>query len=245
MKLKRILSALAAAAVMVSACAFPSYAEGETAAFCFDTDASLSSWETYGSVTETGLKLSISNDIKETGDGSLCISENVSAGDINNENSYGGAYVSAETLGLSSFSGCTVEMSVYIDKDAAALTDSFTIFSDGIVWLASSVPSENAGKWTTVSLTIPENADNTRIGFEIPVFTSYSGNAAYIDNIIIRDVNGSTVANVGDEKVSASSIDVSIGTGARIALLVVLVVIILAVIGGIGFVVSSLLKRFT
>ena len=66
-----------------------------------------------------------------------------------------------------------------------------------------------------------------------------------MDNIIIYNADGTAVANVGDEKISSGSIEVSIGTGARIALLVVLVVIILAVVGGIGYVVSSMLKKFT
>ncbi|MCI5905235.1 MAG: hypothetical protein MRZ61_08870 [Oscillospiraceae bacterium] len=247
MKIKGFVSLLASAAMILSAGAVSVYAEeagNETATFCFDTADSLSLWETYGSTAETGFKLSIDDSVKETGDGSLLLSENVTE-NIAADNQFGGAYISAEKLGLESFKGCTVQMSVYFDKDAAKAAEAFTVFSDGIIWQTSAVSSDNAGRWTKVSLTVPENADNKKIGFTIPVFSQYSGAAAYVDNIIIYNADGTAIANVGDEKISSGSIEVSIGTGARIALLVVLVVIILAVIGGIGYVVSSMLKKFT
>lgn len=246
MKIKGFISLLASAALILSMGAAPVYAEeagDETATFCFDTAESLSLWETYGSAAETGFELSIDSSVKETGDGALLISENVT-GDISPDNRFGGAYISAESLGLESFKGCTVRMSVYFDKNAAKAADTFTVFSDGIIWQTSAVSSENAGRWVKVTLTVPENADNTKIGFTIPVFSQYSGAAAYVDNIIIYNADGTAVANVGDEKISSESIEVSIGTGARIVLLVVLVIIILAVIAGIGYVVSSMLKKF-
>lgn len=247
MKIKGFVSLLASAALILSAGAVQVCAEDvntETATFCFDTADSLSLWETYGSTAETGFELSIDSSVRETGDGALLISENV-AEDIDSDSQFGGAYISAESLGLESFKGCTVQMSVYFDKSAAEAAEAFTVFSDGIVWQTSAVSSENAGRWTKVSLTVPENADNTKIGFTIPVFSQYSGAAAYVDNIIIYNADGTAVANVGDEKISAGSIEVSIGNGARIALLVVLVIVILAVVGGIGYVVSSVLKKFT
>ncbi len=246
--MKKIISIFAAVTVMLSSSAFAASAEttsaDDAATYCFDSDVSLAQWEAYGSTAETGFSLSIDTSIKESGDGSLCVSENI-AEDIDADSRFGGTYVSAGTLGLESFKGCTIEMSVYLDEDAAAAGGSFTMFSDGIVWLTSAVTSENAGKWVTLSLTVPENADNTRIGFTIPVFSQYNGKAAYVDNLTVYSSDGTAIANVGDQKISSGSIVVSLSTGARIALLIVLVVIIAAVVGGIGFVVSSFIKRFT
>lgn len=247
MKIKGFVSLLASVALILSAGAAQVCAEEavtETATFCFDTADSLSLWETYGSVAETGFELGIDPDLKEKGDGALRISENVTE-EIATDNQFGGAYITAESMGLESFKGCTVQMSVYFDKTAAGLADAFTVFSDGIVWQTSAISSESAGRWVKVSLTVPENAENTKIGFTIPVFKQYSGAAAYVDNVIIYNADGKAIANVGDEKISSGSIVVSIGTGARIALLAVLVVVILAVVGGIGYVVSSVLKKFT
>lgn len=247
MKIKGFVSLLASAAIILSvgaASVCAEEADAETATFCFDTADSLSMWETYGAIEETGFAMSIDSSVKETGDGSLLISENVT-GDVSADNKFGGAYITAEALGLESFKGCTVQMSVYFDKSAAKAADAFTVFADGMVWQTSAISSENAGRWTKVSLTVPENADNTKIGFTIPVFNKYSGAAAYVDNIIIYNANGTAIANIGDEKTSSGNIEVSLGTGARIILLVVLVIVILAVVGGIGYVVSSMLKKFT
>lgn len=86
--------------------------------FCFDNDSSNSMWSLYGPTDETGFKLSIAEDIKETGKGSLCISETV-AKDIELDERYGGAFITAEQVGLESFAGCTFQVSAKFDEEAA------------------------------------------------------------------------------------------------------------------------------
>ena len=74
--MKKIISALLAAAVISVSGLIPAMAADEAviqnATFCFDNDTSLSMWETYGSVKETGFELSISG-TAESGRGSLGI----------------------------------------------------------------------------------------------------------------------------------------------------------------------------
>ena len=154
-------------------------------------------------------------------------------------------YFTAESLGLEDFKGCTVRMSVLFDENAADAVSDFTEFSDGVVWITSGISDENSGRWSKVSLTVPENASNTKIGFTIPVYSQYSGAVAYVDNVVVYKADGTAIENQGDYSLTSDGITVSIGTGGRIGLVIVLVILIFAIIGGIGFVVSTCLKRFT
>ena len=150
----------------------------------------------------------------------------------------------SSSVGLDSFAGCTVSMKVLFDSDAAKLAQSFSVFSDGIVWLSTDLSNENAGKWTDVSLTVPENADNTRIGFSIPVFESYNGAVAYIDELTVTTSDGMAIANIGDRK-EASQVTVSISKGPRIILIVLVCVILVGVVACVGFVISKFQNKFT
>ena len=171
-------------------------------------------------------------------------SENITS-DISEDQQFGGVYFTAESLGLEDFKGCTVRMSVLFDENAADAVSDFTVFSDGVVWITSGISDENSGRWSKVSLTVPENASNTKIGFTIPVYSQYSGAVAYVDNVVVYKADGTAIENQGDYSLTSDGITVSIGTGGRIGLVIVLVILIFAIIGGIGFVVSTCLKRFT
>ena len=195
------------------------------------------------STTETGFKASIDEQTKVDGNGSLKLSENVTES-IADDNRFGGVYIDSSSVGLDSFAGCTVSMKVLFDSDAAKLAQSFSVFSDGIVWLSTDLSNENAGKWTDVSLTVPENADNTRIGFSIPVFESYNGAVAYIDELTVTAPDGMAIANIGDQK-EASQVTVSISKGPRIILIVLVCVILVGVVGCVGFVISKFQNKFT
>lgn len=242
MQIKKIIAAAAASIMALSTAAFSAFAD-EYATFCFDTDTSISMLQSYGSTTETGFSASIDEQTKNDGSGSLMLSENVTesvAADIR----FGGIYIESSSLGLDSFAGCTVTMKVMFDENAAKLAESFSVFTDGIVWMTYDLSNEQAGKWADVTLTVPENADNSRIGFAIPIFEAYNGVVAYIDDLIVTKPDGTVVANIGDQKES-SKIEVSIGKTARIILLVVVCVIIVAVIAGVGFIISKFQNRFT
>ena len=242
MKITKIIAAAAASVMALSAAAFSAFAVDE-ATFSFDTDTSLSMFQSYGSTTETGFKASIDEQTKVDGNGSLKLSENVTES-IADDNRFGGVYIDSSSVGLDSFAGCTVSMKVLFDSDAAKLAQSFSVFSDGIVWLSTDLSNENAGKWTDVSLTVPENADNTRLGFSIPVFESYNGAVAYIDELTVTTPDGMAIANIGDQK-EASQVTVSISKGPRIILIVLVCVILVGVVACVGFVISKFQNKFT
>lgn len=244
--MKKIISAFLAAVTAAALSSVPVIAEesARNATYCFDNDSAITAWESYGSTDLTGLELSVTKDKKESGDGALCISENITS-DISEDQQFGGVYFTAESLGLEDFKGCTVRMSVLFDENAADAVSDFTVFSDGVVWITSGISDENSGRWSKVSLTVPENASNTKIGFTIPVYSQYSGAVAYVDNVVVYKADGTAIENQGDYSLTSDGITVSIGTGGRIGLVIVLVILIFAIIGGIGFVVSTCLKRFT
>lgn len=245
--MKKIISALLAAAVISVSGLIPAMAADEAviqnATFCFDNDTSLSMWETYGSVKETGFELSISG-TAESGRGSLGIVESCK-GNIADDNKFGGAYITAEALGLENFKGCTIQASVMFDSQVGQNADSFTMFSDGIVWVSTQISSDTAGRWSKVSLTVPDNADNTKIGFTIPVYSAYEGNVAYIDNLVIYNSDGTIIANIGDQQSAPADAIVPVSLGGRITLIVVLVVIIAIAALCARFVIVSLKKKFT
>lgn len=242
MKITKIIAAAAASVMALSAAAFSVFAADE-ATFSFDTDSSLSMLQSYGSTTETGFSASIDEQTKVSGNGSLKLSENVTES-IADDDRFGGLYFESSSLGLDSFAGCTVSMKVYFDENAAKLAPSFSVFSDGIVWMSYDLGNDQAGKWTDVALTVPENADNTRIGFAIPIFEGYNGAVAYIDDLTITNSDGTTVANIGDQK-EASQITVSISKGPRIILIVLVCVILVGVVACVGFVISKFQNKFT
>lgn len=243
MKLKKILSAILASAVIAGTSVITAFAAGEgEAAYCFDNTSKLSDWQTYGSTAETGFKISHTNLISKNGNGCILISES-SAGDI--ENQFGGAYISAEALGVDDFRGCTVEMSMLLCEGAEGFYDNLSLYSDGIIWLTQPAENLSTSEWTTVTMVVPENADNTKIGFTIPTFNAYTGDIVYIDDVSVTKPDGTVIANTGDYEARKVKSEDAVSTGTNIALTVLLVVLILAIIGGIGLIVSAAIRRFT
>lgn len=242
MKITKIIAAAAASVMALSAVVFSAFAADE-ATFCFDNDTSLSMFQSYGSTTETGFTASIDEQTKVNGNGSLKLSENVTES-IADDSRFGGLYFDSTSIGLDSFAGCTVSMKVLFDKDAAKLAQSFTVFSDGIVWMNTDLSNENAGKWADVAIAIPGNADNTRLGFSIPIFESYNGTVAYIDDLTVTTADGTVIANIGDQQ-EASQITVSISKGPRIILIILVCVILVGVVACVGFVISKFQNKFT
>lgn len=242
MKITKLIAAAAASVMALSAAAFSAFADDE-ATMCFDTDTSLSMLQSYGSTEETGFSASINEQTKVSGNGSLMLSENVTES-IADDSRFGGLYFESSSVGLDSFAGCTISMKVFLDKDAAKLMQTFSIFSDGIVWMNTDISNENAGKWTDISISVPGNADNTKFGFSIPIYESYSGTVAYIDDLTVTKSDGTVVANIGDQK-EASQIEVSISKGPRIVLIIVVCLILVGVVACVGFVISKFQNKFT
>lgn len=242
MKLKKIFAALTAAAAIFSAASFTAFAlEDGQATYCFDTADKLADWQTYGSAAETGFSFKQITANSKNGEGCIAVSENVT-GEISD--AYGGAFISAETLGLPNFSGCTVSMSVLLNAAAVNNIENFSLYSDGVIWLETPIIELDASNWTEVTLTIPENAENSNIGFTIPTFSLFSGEIVYIDDFAVTNADGTLIANVGDYKAKSAVETETVSTGTNIVLTIVLVVLILAIVAGIGIIVSSVIKRF-
>lgn len=242
MKIKKIFAVLAAAAVMAAMSVTCFAVRDGEAAYCFDTADRISDWETYGSVDETGFKFKQTTRESKNGQGSLLVSEDVT-GAIND--SYGGAYVSASTVGLSDFAGCTISMSVLLAGNAANHHENLSLFSDGIIWLEASSEEVNSETWTDIVLEIPEDTANSKVGFTIPTFELYSGDVLYIDDFAIADANGNFIANLGDYSFKNAVTNINtVPRWVNIVLTVVLVLLIAVIIGGIGMLISSGRPKF-
>lgn len=243
MKLKKFLSAALAFAVITAGSAFSAFAltDGE-AAYCFDNGSMLSEWQTYGSVEETGFQAVQTSGVSKNGNGSLLVSVNVAE---EPENQFGGMYIDASTFGLDSFQGCTIEMSVLLCEGAEGFYDNLSVFSDGMVWIASSPEALSTSEWTAVTLEIPQNAANTRVGFTIPTYLPHKGDIVYIDDFSVTDSNGTLIANRGDYYAREITTAETVSSGTNIVLTILLVVLILVIVGGIGIIVSSAIKRFS
>lgn len=241
MKIKRILAAVSAAVVMGTA-SVTCFAVGEgEAAYCFDTADRVSDWQTYGSVDETGFKFKSTAKESKNGEGSLVVSLDLSEPV---ENTYGGAFIDAATVGLGDFSGCTVTMSVLLTGSAEGRCDKFALYSDGMIWLQATSADLNSKTWTDITLVIPDDVSNSKIGFTIPTFDVYKGDVLYIDDFSIIKSDGSAVANMGDHKIKTIQSESTVAGWVNIVLIVVLVLLIGVIIGGIGMLVSSGIKKF-
>lgn len=242
MKLKKFFAVLtAAAAILTSSSLTAAALEDGQATYCFDTADKLADWKTYGSTAETGFSFKQITTASKNGEGCIAVSES-SAGDASE--TYGGAFISAETLGLPDFGGCTVSMSVLLNSEAEGFADNFSLYSDGMIWLETPVINIDSKEWTEVTLAIPENAENNKVGFTIPTFSPYVGEIVYIDDFAVTKADGTVIANVGDYKAKSVSETASVSSGTNIILTIVLVVLILAIVAGIGVIVSSVIKKF-
>lgn len=243
MKFKKIVSAVLASAVAAGMCAANAFAvEDGGATYCFDTNAKMSDFLSYGSVEQTGIELAHTVYESANGNGCIVVSEN-SSGDA--EDKFGGFYVEAATLGLESFDGCTVEMSVKLCEGADGFYDNLALFSDGMIWLAQTAPELSTKEWTTVTMQVAEGAENTKAGFTIPTFKAFIGDIVYIDDFVVTDKDGKVVANMGDYEKEQVSTEDAASTGQNILMTILLVVLILAIVGGIGLIVSSAIRRFS
>lgn len=243
MKLKKILASVIAAAAIVTSASFTALAlEDGQATYCFDTADKLSDWQTYGSTSETGFSFKQITAKSKNGEGCIAVSEKVTD-DVSE--TYGGAYISAETLGLQNFSGCTISMSVLLNDAAAGYIENFSLYCDGMIWLETPISGINSKEWKEFTLVVPEGTENPRVGFTIPTFGPYSGEIAYIDDFAVKTADGVIISNVGDYKAKTVSATETVSKGTNIVLTIVLVLLILGIVGGIGLIVSSVIKKFT
>ncbi len=243
MKIRKIVSAVLASVIAAGMCAANAFAvEDGGATYCFDTADKISDFVSYGSIEETGMKLTHTNELSNNGSGCVVISEN-SKGDV--ESGYGGFYVEASRYGLENFDGCTVEMSVKLCPGATAYYDSFALYSDGSIWLSQPVVDLTSDTWATFKMVVATGSENTRVGFTIPTYKEYKGDIVYIDDFTITDADGNTIANRGDYKTKTIVPEDAPSKGTNIGLTILLVLLIFAIVGGIGIIVSSAIRRFS
>ena len=247
--MKKILSTFLALSLSVFTLSFAASAEETSAAetgasdtnatFCFDTDASLSDWSNYTGNTDAQISMSISDKIGETGY-SLALNSvrKTDAADV-----FSGTCFTSSSVGLESFDSCKITYSYYIPKEFAEYSDNLSFFTDGIVWTQNDVPTEKCEQWLTYTVTVPENAKNTKAGIYIPVTGKYSGPVAYIDNIKVYNADGKLVANTGDYKdvkITGEKLDLKTN-GIFVSILQVVVVV--AIIGGIAALAAYFIKK--
>ena len=243
MKFKKIISAVLASVVAAGVCAANAFAaEDGQATYCFDTTAKISDFAYYGSVENTNMTLTHTTVTSKNGKGCLIISEN-SRGD--DKNLYGGYYVEASRFGLEKFDGCTVEMSVKLCPGATMYYDSFALYSDGSIWLSQPVTALSDSEWSTFTMPVATGSDSTKVGFTIPTYQEYKGDIVYIDDFTITDANGNVIANQGDYETKTVAVEDAPSKGQNIGLTILLVILIFAIVGGIGLIVSSALRRFS
>ncbi len=243
MKMKKIVSAVLASVVTVGICAVSAFAVDDgKATYCFDTDAGIEKFLPYGSVEQTGTKLSHTTLESKNGNGCLVVSVDVTEAV---EDTYGGFYVEASSFGLDNFKGCTVEMSVKAFEGEEISSDNLALYSDSLIYISSPADAITSTDWTAVTLAIPEGAENTKVGFTIPTFNIRSGDMVYIDDFTITQADGTVIANQGDYEVKKVASEDAASTGQSIGMTILLVVLILAIVGGIGLIVSTALRKFS
>lgn len=243
MRMKKIISAILASVMAAGICAANAFAvEDGQATYCFDKPTNIEHFQSYGSTAETGMKITHTTLDSKNGNGCIVISESLTDSP---ENQFGGFYIEASTLGLENFQNCTVEMSVKLCEGAEGLYESFSLYSDGMIWLTQPATSLSTTEWTTLTLAIPDGAANTRIGFTIPTYTMCNADILYIDDFAVTDANGSAITNQNDYEIKAVTSEEAVSKGQNILLTILLVVLILAIVGGIGLIVSNALRRFS
>jgi hypothetical protein len=235
--IKKIISGLTA--LIVSATVFSANVfAADVSVFSFDNDNSLSFWSTEGdaAIKDTGFKLSISNSEAYEGAGSLAVSEDMTK---EAENIGGGAYFTASSIEQTTFAGSTITAMVYPVKDAFEFGAQITLYSDGEVYIPVSPQDLKANTWNEIQLKIPDNCNNTKIGFNIPLNRIYNGVVFYVDDIRITNSDGSYITNIGDSEEPVAETFASLSAFERILMISGLAVIVGAVI---IFIIVALLK---
>lgn len=241
--MKKILSVILAAASVftMSTAVFAETAKPKTteaATVTFDTDVSLDYIHTFGNAEETNLTCTLSDTEAISG---RCLELRESfTGSIGNQ--YGGFYIEASDLGLSSFAGYTMNVNIKATSDAAKATDMLLVFSDGSQWVSEDFLLEpNMGKWTSAKVSVPADKNNTKMGISIPITSDFDGRVALIDNITITDNYGKAIANIGDVDTSLAEAP---NTFVSVITTILFIILILAVLAGVALVVVKALKRY-
>lgn len=236
MKKRKLASVILSAVIMVTALGNVCYADDEEAedtestaraTVCFDnTEVTNTYIHTFGDTALSGLTYSGISGKDAYQDGSLLISENFT--DAPSEDVNTGIYFSASDFGMESFAGCTATLEVYAESSGA---DALEIYSDGDIYLSENVNITANPVWLDVTVSVPEDIDNTNLGVLITSSNMISGSICRIDNLNIYDANGTLVENIGDYM----EISTEKSTANKVIMIIVFIILIVAVVGVCGY----------
>jgi hypothetical protein len=223
--------------------ALPVFAS-DSAALAFDNDTGVKLFvnDNADLVKTTGFKYEISGKQTFDGEGALAVSESYVGGPI--ENSSGGAYITADAFGLTDFAGCTITAKLYPTATAQTVNPEIVLYTDGMLYLPTATSEWTADSWNDVTLVVPENCNNTRFGFLVPIKSTFSGDVFYLDEVVITRTDGATVANVGDYVVPEEGLSGDIDDTVTIILTVVLAVGVVAIIVLLIYLIVRRTKRY-
>lgn len=165
---------------------------------CFDTDKSVTDGilKPFGSYERTSLKME-TDMIVFMSNASLAISQDF-AGELDSSEQNTGFYIDAESLGLDTFSGTEISLYVYA-QDVGA--DRLCLFTDGdIVLYSDNITMTKSPRWEKVTITVPEDVNNTKFGLLISSQKGYTGTVCYIDDLVVKNRDGVKIRNIGDFK---------------------------------------------
>jgi hypothetical protein len=216
---------------------------GKNTALCFDNNKSLSVLQKEGGdvLKATGFSVAISNEYAAEGAGSLAVIENLVS---ESKNTGGGFFLTAKDLGLDSFAGCTISAKVYpvgvsIDMDAKIV-----MYTDSQIYKASGTGGITAGKWNDISLTVPAECYNTKLGFSIPIYTPWTGPVYYLDELTVLKPDGTYVQNIGDFEEVVIEEEAPVNKAANTLMTILLVILILVIIGAVVLFIHKMIHRY-
>ncbi|MDR0986461.1 MAG: hypothetical protein LBL98_02035 [Ruminococcus sp.] len=216
----------------------------EDSTFAFDNEIGADLWKIDNE--ELAAKSSIAYRVTDKqvydGAGALGVSESFT-GDIDTA-LVGGAYIAASDVGLTDFAGCTITAQIYPTAEAIARGGQFIIYTDGMLYLPVAQTSFTANAWNEIALTVPENCQNTRLGFLTPVYSTFSGDAFFLDEIKITLPDGSTVPNVGDYAAPATGVAAGIADWIAVIIYVALGILGVGIIVFVIYLVINFKKRY-
>jgi hypothetical protein len=227
----------------MSLMALPVFAS-ESAALAFDNDSSVKLFlnDNADLVKTTGFKYVVSDKESYDGAGALAVSESYVGDTI--ENSSGGAYITADRFGLTDFAGCTISAKLYPTGASRAANPEIVFYTDGMLYLPTATTDWKADSWNDVTLAVPENCNNTRFGFLIPVKSTFSGDVFYLDEVVITRPDGETVANIGDYEAPQEGLSGDINDTLAIILTVILAAGAVAIIVLLIYIIVRRTKRY-
>lgn len=203
----------------------------------FDTEKAMEYIHVFGNADETKLDLTLTDENAFSGK-ALKMEESF---DTELTTRYGGFYLDAADFGLESFAGYSITMSVFVTEAAAKKTNKLEMFSDGEEWRSKSVGTDDAGNWRVVTINVPANVNNNKVGLSIPIIEPFEGEVGMCDDIIIKDQYGKTLVNIGD--IDNSLYEAPNGV-VSVLTTILFILLIIAVILGVGYFLMKVLWAY-